>query len=292
MSALILQTSDPHAYFPMLMVTSQTTREFCRRHGLAYESYIGIKRGYWNWHATYNRIVMLNELIEQGFRDWAIYVDADAYVVDLDFKIADYLQEKSEFAAIMIPSQATPNFWDVNAGVVLFNLLRPTARFIIQDWLRRFEKIPDEVLRQTKVPFHGENDQVILHRLLMDNKDLWPEIHLESPQLMNSGHARFIRQHLSAYTPSLPDRIDAITAAVNTVLGKQPADRGQHEQFEIAVAALYRGILGRGPDKAGLEHFVSAIQKRGLGVGLETVAKLLLGSPEYKRLLEIAKPAE
>jgi hypothetical protein len=283
MSPIILQTSDPTDYFPMLVESSRTTRTFCRRHDMRYECYVGIKRGYWNWHATYNRIPMFNELIAGGFRDWAIYIDADAYVAQMDFPIKTYLNEKSEFSAIMIPSRATSNFWDVNAGVLLLNLARPTARFLAQEWLYFFEKIPDEILRQGRTPFQGDNDQVLLHNILAENKHLWPEIYLESPELMNSAEASFIRQHLRAYTSSLTERTYAISLEVDKILGETSRTRRPEEEWEVAIGALYRAILGRPPDKAGLSGYVSVIKKRGLSAGLEHTARWLLGSPEYNR---------
>src|SRR5260221_2713500 len=47
---LCFQTSDPYNYYDMLMETARTARLYCQRHGLRYESFVGIKRGYFGWH--------------------------------------------------------------------------------------------------------------------------------------------------------------------------------------------------------------------------------------------------
>jgi hypothetical protein len=292
MRPLLFQTTDPYEHLAMLVETSRTTREFCRRHGLAYESYVGLKRGYWNWHATYNRIAMFNELLDRGFRGWAIYVDPNAYIAEMDFDILGYLEGKSEFAAVMTPSRAAPNFWDIDAGVLLFNLLRPTARFMIQEWLRRLETIPDAILMQAQTPIPGANGQALLQRLLAEHRHLWPEIYLESPKLMNSDDGSFIRQPLRAAATSLPERTRDVAVAIDRILGQTPTGSGQQAAWEIAVSALYRGILGRAPDKSGVSHCLSTMEQRGFGAGLEVVARQLLGSSEYQRSLESSKAVE
>src|SRR5258708_2102608 len=83
MDIVCLQTADPDIYYDLLYQTSKTVRLYCNRHGIRYESYIGIKRGYFAWHATFNRIFLIKELLDSGFRGWICYIDADAYVANL-----------------------------------------------------------------------------------------------------------------------------------------------------------------------------------------------------------------
>src|SRR4051794_34277184 len=99
MKAVLIQTSDAVAYAPMLVTTSRTTREFSRRHGLEYRQFVGIKFGQFPWHSTYNRIHMMAELLAEGHQGWVLYLDADAYIYDLDFPIMEYLIENDQFAA-------------------------------------------------------------------------------------------------------------------------------------------------------------------------------------------------
>src|SRR3954447_11671177 len=91
---LVLQSADPYHYFDMLVETSRTVRHFCQTNGFRYQCVIGIKRGYYSWHATFNRIILLKELIASGYLGWVFYIDADAYIADQTFDLRAYLEEK------------------------------------------------------------------------------------------------------------------------------------------------------------------------------------------------------
>jgi hypothetical protein len=58
---IFLQTCDPDRYFAIWAAGSQTVRRYCAKQGFGYEAYIGIKSGYFPWHATYNRIFLFKE---------------------------------------------------------------------------------------------------------------------------------------------------------------------------------------------------------------------------------------
>ena len=77
---VLLQTSDAHVYAQMLQETARVNKVYCTRHGLEYQGFIGIKRGFHSWQATFNRISLLVELQQAGDTGWVIYLDADAYV--------------------------------------------------------------------------------------------------------------------------------------------------------------------------------------------------------------------
>ena len=87
-----MQTADSREYRAMLEMTAKVNLAYCAAQGMTYESYLGIKRGVAPWQATYNRIFMLNELLDRGFRGWAIFVDADAFVADFSFDLRGYLK--------------------------------------------------------------------------------------------------------------------------------------------------------------------------------------------------------
>src|SRR6185369_16303432 len=112
--------------------TSRTARSFCQKNGFIYESYVGIKRGYFGWHAAFNRIPILEGLIESGFKGWFFYLDADAYIADQDFNLKSYLEDKQQYAAVFVASGATDLWFDVNDGVFLLN----TSSIIAQDLVR------------------------------------------------------------------------------------------------------------------------------------------------------------
>lgn len=81
---VLLQTSDAHSrHFDMLNLTSQTVRAYCELHDFHQSVFVVLKRGSRTWHATYNRIDLLCELVDSKYRGWVLYMDADAWIADL-----------------------------------------------------------------------------------------------------------------------------------------------------------------------------------------------------------------
>ena len=217
LDVVVCQTADPFRYAPMLAATAPNLIEFCRRHGLAYQSFVGIKRGAWPWQATFNRIVMLKEMIDRGFTGWAVYVDADAYVRDLDFDLPGYLREHRDRAAIFARSGMSEHDWDVNAGVALVNCGDPVGRRLVALWADAFEALSDDLLAQMP-DWRGTDDQQMLHAILRDQPDIAAALRLESMDLLNSAHARFVRQRLRAQFSSFDDRLRTIGEEVAAVM--------------------------------------------------------------------------
>lgn len=291
MDIVIFQSADPYRYARMLSETSRTVTEYCRRQGHSYESYIGIKRGPWPWEATYNRIIQLNELMNRGFNGWAVYMDADAYIVDLDFDLRAYLSDKQHYAAVLTPSMATDNDWDINAGVGLFNLGAPGGRRIVTEWNERFAAVSNERLAAAEDWIGSDDDQYLIQSMLRTNREIMDSVYLQSTDLMNSSFGTFIRQHLRGYSPTFEHRMAAITREVDAVMG------GPDPHFEVAhaagaqaarealhgsvVEAIYNGVLGRSADQGGAEHAVSHLREHGVEVGAADLIRQMLGSAEY-----------
>ncbi len=216
---LLLQTSDPHVYFDMLCLSARTNRAFCRRHGIAYQAFIGIKRGFHPWQATFNRIPMLHELVAARFAGWVLYVDADAYVADLDFDLRGYLADKPAAAAILTPVAPGAAWWDINAGVALFNLASAEGRWLVARWHDAFMAITDDALRGDADWALVRNDQDLLHDILRANDWLRPHVVLQSTELINASNARFIRQVLRARADGLPERMRILRQETDRILG-------------------------------------------------------------------------
>ena len=112
---------------------------------------MGLKRGILPWHATYNRIYILNELVDRGYRGWAIYLDADAFIPDQQFDFGRLIAEHAEKAAIMILAGEPQDWWDVNAGVLLMNLKHSPTRSLIRRWKGLIDRVPDKVLFEAQM---------------------------------------------------------------------------------------------------------------------------------------------
>jgi SAM-dependent methyltransferase len=218
---ILLQTADADRYAPMLAVTATNVREYARRHGHGYESFVGIKRGFHPWQATFNRIPMLAELLDRGFAGWALYLDADAYIQDLDFDLTDYLADKDDRAAIFATSGVTGQAWDVNAGVALINFGHPQGRALVQRWAERFAAHDDAFLRDAAEWLHDGNDQDFLHHILREEPEIGAAVLVEQMAFINGPHASFIRQHLRTMSPTLQGRLEALTGAVAETLDRK-----------------------------------------------------------------------
>ena len=276
----ILQTSDPYKYADMLHLTSQTVIEFCRRHSHGYESYLGVKRGPWAWEAAYNRIIQLQELMDRGFRGWAVHMDADAYIVDLDFDLTAYLSDKSEYAAVLTPSMVTDEPWDINDGVGLFNLGHPLGRSIVMQWNERFAAVSDDRLAAAHDWIGNDDDQDLIQSILRSDPQLCSAVFLQSTDLMNSSFATFIRQHLRGYSSSFEERMEAIRREVSAVLCASNIPLRVHG-FDDIITAVYGGVLGRAPDQDGRNHAVEKLLDEGIINGLNALLRQMIQSDEF-----------
>lgn len=292
MDIVFTQTCDAGAYLDILLATSRTVRAYCERHGFEYEAFVGLRRGYWPWHASFNRIYLLQELVERGRHDWAVYLDADAYVADLGFDLRAFLADKADAAAVMTPSGATDAAWDVNDGVMLLNLRHPFTARLLASWRAAFEATPDETLRR-QTGWSNPDDQEMLQAFLRDDPDAEQWVRLAPRELMNSAYASFVRQFVRALFPDPASRLRAIRAQVEGVLGER-------EACELADAAaatafidkMYLAILRRHADPHGLAHFTPLVRQLGFEAGAKLILEQMLSSDEFKsRELVVPAPA-
>lgn len=133
---IILQTADAERDAPMLAVSAPNVREYCRRHGLGYESRIGDGIGDAG-AAGSSRAALLADLAARGFGGWVLCLGADAWFEDLDFDLAAYLAEHGDRAAIVAaPDTGEPE------DVALINLGHPLGR----EWAARSAAVTGDSL--------------------------------------------------------------------------------------------------------------------------------------------------
>ena len=220
---VLLQTSDAHVYAPILHETARVNRAYCARHGLEYQCFIGIKRGYHPWQATFNRIPLLFELAQAGDVGWVVYLDADAYVFDLAFDVQAYLSANAHRACIVAPGSAVAK-WDVNAGVLFVNLQHMLGRKLVEAWAAAFAAaISDEGLLASAGPWSaGVDDQILLQRVLRDNRDILDATLVDSSETINYATGSFIRQILRSSVDSLPLRLQWTARDAQIALSRSP----------------------------------------------------------------------
>src|SRR5262249_24040117 len=197
---MFLQTADPKNYRRMLQTTSRTVIEYCGRHDIPLELFFGICRGHAPWHAAFNRIILLRWLLNNGFSGWVCYLDADAYITDLDLDLRRFLADKTELALIIAtdnPFEPNRPYWGVNDGVFLINLGHPVGREIVWQW---GEKLDDHSELLKTAPEWSFGDQALLIDILRALPD-GPGYVLtlrENPSLINGSEGLFIRQIVRA----------------------------------------------------------------------------------------------
>ncbi|HKM63062.1 MAG TPA: DUF4214 domain-containing protein [Acidisphaera sp.] len=286
MNVLFLQTADS-IYWPLLEQTSRTVRAYCTHHGFSFETFFGIIRGYYPWQATLNRIAMLQGLVDAGFVGWVCYLDADAYIVDIDFDLRAYLHDKADKALVIAAAAPDAPWWHVNSGVFMVNLESPVGRRIARLWYARFMAISDAELQQFEERSPERGDQWLLAQTLLDMPEAEAHVFIDrgTPHVINYNDGAFIRHQLRAYG-SLKQRHDRIRDEVDALLRSMPTSEERVEFAGVAglqeelARALYRVVLLREPDPEGFATWLEFIRS---GATLEDVMRAYFRSDEFAR---------
>jgi FkbM family methyltransferase len=223
---LLWQTSDKEKYWPMLQETSKTIYKYAQNHPIHHEKYIGIKRGVWPWQATHNRIYKLNELIDNNYKGWFLYIDADAFISDFNFSFLNYLKDKKEYGFIAAEVPEPKGFWDFNIGILLVNLGHPIARCVIRRWKTHYdEKYTESDYIKADQWNMIDCDQAAFHQIIK-NSAFKKYIYTEgTKEIFNAKNAKIISQLVreaadSSCYNTLESRIEMISSKVNEVLDK------------------------------------------------------------------------
>lgn len=205
----------------MLAATDRAHRAYCEANGVEFLSVLGVLRGAHPWQASFNRIEMLNDLCEQGYRGWVAYLDADAVIRQPDFDLRRFLGKRSDYGLVICPGCPEAESWEINDGVFFINLGASAGRMITRRWFALFHMlVTDQMLSTASEPWQPlsdgrpfPDDQHLLQMVLRDNPHLQAATLLEDPMTMNHRGARFIRQYLRAHG-SQEERLRWIEEAV------------------------------------------------------------------------------
>ena len=236
--------------------------------------FFGIVRGFHSWQATYNRIGLLKRLIDTGYKGWVCYLDADAFVADLDFDLKAFLEDKADIAIIAAYGPPTSPWWDVNAGVFLINLSHDVGRSIVTGWFNRFEQISDDDLLSATNWHQAYDDQKMLHSVL---QEVGAEQHtLIRNDILNYETGKFIKQFLRVLG-DLKTRIAYLKRAVHDVLPSESLSIECGQTNDEVVDAFYRVLLLREPDPQGHANGKKILTAEGI----EHAMRSCLSSEEF-----------
>lgn len=202
---LVLQTADPHKYVSLLRASSAVNHQYALKHGYSYQSFVGLYRGQYAWHAAFNRIYLLQDILKEGLYDYVLYLDADAIVVDLSQKVEDLIEDDRLFYMASGGIEGKKP-WHVNDGVFLFSCRHPMAKQVVDAWADQVDPRNFSVRKWGK---YGGADMAALQRVLKsftlaEAEKMVKVYRGKEANFMNYENGKFIKQ-LFRY-PSEPNK--------------------------------------------------------------------------------------
>jgi hypothetical protein len=154
---------------------------------------------------------MLCELISRGEDRWVLYVDADSYIVDLQFDCSKYLMKRKGHSFVMAPGGIEKESWCFNDGIFFADLSNPICRDLCQRWYDEFEKVwPETRLVEGGDQFQSPADQELFQEIIRNSGyAVQNSIFIDRDSTFNYQDGKFARQVIRAHHSSLEERIKA-----------------------------------------------------------------------------------
>jgi hypothetical protein len=229
----VFQTCDKENYRELLDISVRSSEIYCQRFDIKFEKFIGIKRGYFPWHACFNRIIYLKEQLDSGFTGWIFYLDADTCIFDHSLDVRELLGSyDGDF--LFAPGGLTGKKWDVNDGVFLINLGSDAGKRLIVAWYDNFMATPDDALREAAVWESLKSDQPRLHDILRENPDLLARLAILPREVFNNEYASFVRQVLRSNVATMEERVARLRADVDEALRYRLSSSTPHSAADSA----------------------------------------------------------
>jgi hypothetical protein len=161
-------------------------------------------------------------------------------VVDLKFDFTAYLKQHANaplIARAVIPEKAPT--WNINAGVLLFNMKHPQTAFLLRTWKRLLDFWQRAGLFLLPPRLAPVNDQILLHWALRLNPRLIGAMRFEHPDFINGSFSSFIVQLLRADVQDFDLRTSLIAERVRQAFAASGIDPAPYS------AAASRGGTSR-----------------------------------------------
>ncbi len=168
---LMIQTSDPTRYKDMLFESSKFNSVYATNWGWDYSFFIGLKVGCYPLHAMFNRIFLLSELIDSGFKGWVMYLDADCVITNPSYDVKEILSKQGGSKSFFFLNhhrigEDDYRIWYVNSGFFLANLSSEFTRGVIKIWREIYTKHSNNFYSKFSKWGDIYNDQDSLHDIL------------------------------------------------------------------------------------------------------------------------------
>ena len=119
----------------------------------------GVLLGSQTWHATFNKVALLEAALDAKTYDAVLILDADAVIVDFDVDFFDIMPSGMMFTAERVEDESVK--WNVNAGVMIWNLQHPEVGKFAKEWMKRS-------MKSIKKRIMYEDDQGIMQDILQE----------------------------------------------------------------------------------------------------------------------------
>ena len=139
---IILQSCDA-SYTPLLDATAATNQAYARKHGYAFRQFVGNLSSIPHT-ANFNRYYLLREEISRGEHDWALWLDADAIVVNHANRLETIIERSPDRLLIACRGTFDGEF-DINNGVFLLNLRHRLSGEIVDAMIGHCERLDPRV---------------------------------------------------------------------------------------------------------------------------------------------------
>jgi hypothetical protein len=158
---------------------------------------------------------------------WVLYLDADALIIDPQFDLRSYLDERNAVGGIFAGYCEPDRKYTINAGGFAINLSHPVGVSLVLDYWRWVESIPrqqfDASIKWSK---QIEDDQGILYQILrgyIEDKKLDDHLIFEVTNESYVNNGPFIHQILRSGARNFDARKSAIRYRVAEIEARQPA---------------------------------------------------------------------
>ena len=158
---VILQACD-EGYARMLDVTTENNAAYARTHRYAYRKVVVNLSRVPNT-GNFNRYYLLRQEIESGVHDWALWMDADALVMDHGIALESIIDRTPDKLLIACRGSLGGDH-DINNGVFFLNLRHSLAQDMVDAAVRHCES-----LDRRNSSF--QDDQHIIHNWLFGQRD-------------------------------------------------------------------------------------------------------------------------
>ena len=222
MQIQIIQTADPVKYRPIIRATERVNRLYAKLHGCDYAATQEIVRGASPVHAAFNRVYLMDRMLEAGYRGWIAYLDSDAYFGDLYFDLSAYLAENAAHCFIAARASADTRKWAINNGVFFVNLDHPLGQRLVRTYRQYVDSlVPQSYWEQTDAawPPQEYDDQNILFSVLANDAEILDSMKNED-RAFNCGAGSAIEQILREAYPTFEERVQALERACDGVINR------------------------------------------------------------------------